>query len=262
MIRSINTALGFLAYYLTAVNRHGIQAPFAFQLNEAVFRKDIREFPQQDFEELRRKLLRDKTEIDIRDFGAGFGGYNFNRRTISYIVRNSVRQPRYARLLFRMVRHLKPGVILELGTSVGISALYMAAGNPGARLVTLEGCPSTAALARTSFSLFPEYNIILEEGRFDEVLPDVLSRLPFIDFLFVDGHHRYQPTIDYVGACYGKLSSNAVVVVDDINWSPEMRRAWSFLKADPRFTLSIDLFMMGLLFKSPDLSKQNLLVRY
>jgi len=262
MMREIKTVAGFLAYYLRAVNRHGIQAPFAYQLNEAVFRSDATEGLHRDFELYRKQLLNDHSEIDLRDFGAGFGGTKCNRRTVSYVVRNSAKQPRYARMLYRLVRFLKPGIILELGTSAGISTLYMAAGHTEAKVVTVEGCASTADLARKTFSKFSGYDISLYEGRFEDVIPGQALTLPRIDFLFIDGNHRFQPTIDYVNLCFPLLSSGAVIVVDDINWSQEMKEAWLSLKGDSRFTLSIDLYMMGLLFISKNLSKQDLVVRY
>ncbi|MBK9636308.1 MAG: class I SAM-dependent methyltransferase [Bacteroidetes bacterium] len=89
-----------------------------------------------------------------------------------------------------------------------------------------------------------------------------MKKIEKIDFLFVDGHHQLKPTLQYIEMCFPKLSEDAIIVVDDINWSDEMRLTWQQLIADKRFTLSINIFMMGILFVSKDLSKENFILRY
>ena len=259
---AFNLALRFCKYYVTATNRHGLQAPFAYQLNDFVFRMDKKEVDQEPIENLRRKLVANKNIISVLDFGAGFGGKVYKELSISYIAKNSAKPPRYARMLYRLVKYLKPATILELGTSLGISALYQAAGNPSAKVITLEGCPQTAAMAQENFNLFPEFNIEIKVGPFDETLPEVLSELNDIDFLFMDGHHQLEATFRYLQLCYPKLSAHAAVIIDDINWSEEMRLTWKKLVADERFTLSLDVFMVGILFTSKALSKENFVLRY
>jgi predicted O-methyltransferase YrrM len=102
----------------------------------------------------------------------------------------------------------------------------------------------------------------LVEGAFEETLPTVLKRIGWIDFVYIDGHHRKDATIRYVEMLMPYLSEDATIVVDDINWSAEMKEAWQQLKSDQRFRQSIDVYMMGLLFTNKALSKENFLVRY
>ena len=258
----LKLAMRFATYYVTSTNRHGLQGPFAYRLNDAVFRNDKNEPLFAPVEEVRNALLRDNSTINVRDFGAGFGGVNYKERAISYIARHSAKPPRYARMLHRLVKYRQPKVMLELGTSFGISALYQSLGAPSSLLYTMEGCPATAAIARQQFARFPQCNIQVIEGPFDETLQSLLSTIPAIDYVYIDGHHRLEPTLRYVDMIYPKLSADAVMVIDDINWSDEMREAWSRLIADQRFTQSMDVFMMGLLFNNKDLSKENFVVRY
>ena len=62
--------------------------------------------------------------------------------------------------------------------------------------------------------------------------------------------------------CLDKVHSKSVFVFDDINWSEGMKRAWNEIKNHPKVTVTIDLFMMGLVFFDPDLSKQDFVLRY
>jgi len=260
--QKVKLALGFLKYYLGATNRHGLQAPFAYALNEAVFRSEKLEKVPEPIEQLRQKLKADERVLQVRDYGAGFGGTVFRELSVAYIARHAAKPPRYARMLYRLVKHLQPGVMLELGTSLGISALYQSVAAPASRMITLEGCPATAQVAKENFAKFPHLNIEMVEGGFRDTLPGVLSGLSSIDYLYIDGHHRLAPTLAYIDSVFPFLSEHAVLVVDDINWSEEMQDAWQRLKKDARFTLSIDVYMMGLLFISKDLSKEDFTVRY
>lgn len=242
--------------------RHGLQAPFIYQLYEKVFYKNRSESCFSKIEMIRLQMSRNQDLIQVRDFGAGFGGKLYKERTVSYITRNSSKPRRYARLLFRLVQHLRPKVMLELGTSVGISALYQSSAIPESKLITIEGCPQTAALARDNFRLFPELDIELLEGDFESVLPGLLASNPKVDYLFIDGHHKREATLKYIDLCFPALSEHAVIVVDDINWSDEMRELWRELVNDTRFTLTLDVFMLGILFVSRDLSKEHFELRY
>jgi len=58
------------------------------------------------------------------------------------------------------------------------------------------------------------------------------------------------------------LHDNSVYIMDDINWSEDMNKAWNDIKKDKNVTISIDLFRMGVLFFNPSLSKQNFILRY
>ncbi|MFM9008066.1 MAG: O-methyltransferase [Bacteroidota bacterium] len=250
----------FLAYWIRSRNRHGIQAPFLYLLNDSVWRSDPVEPCHKPIEAYRKEMLRSTASIQIRDFGAGFSGIRHIERTVSFIARNSSKPPRYARMLYRLVKALPAPSVLELGTSIGISSLYMAVA--GARVITVEGCPQTSALAQSGFSRFPELNIVPINAEFDQAIGALLKKPEQFDLLFVDGHHQLEPTLNYINRCLPMLSDRAVVVVDDINWSDEMREAWSFLCKDPRFTLTVDVFMLGILFRDADLSKENIEIRY
>ncbi|MCE2845787.1 MAG: class I SAM-dependent methyltransferase [Sphingobacteriales bacterium] len=250
----------YLVYWMRSRNRHGIQAPFLYALNDSVWRKDHVESIHRPIEAYRKEMLRSNATIHIRDFGAGFSGKRHQERTVAYITRNSSKPPRYARMLYRLVKALHAQTVLELGTSVGVSSLYMAAA--GARVVTVEGCPETAVVARAGFDRFPELKIEPLNSEFDQAINALLNTSEQFDLLFVDGHHQLEPTLNYINRCMPILSPRAVVVVDDINWSDDMREAWFVLCKDPRFTLTVDVFMLGILFRDVDLCKENLEIRY
>ncbi len=262
MIAQLDLVKRYLLYRLTGQNRHHLQSPFNYNLNEAVFRRDRKPEAAKAIEARRKQLLNDQRVINVRDFGAGFGGKQYKQLGVSFITKRSSKPGKYARLLYRLVQYFKPQHMLELGTSVGISALYQSAGNPNGVLYTIEGCEETDAIARESFAAFPHLNIQQRTGAFSEVLPSVLEEMKTVDYLFIDGHHQLEPTLQYFEQCLPYLSEKAVIVIDDINWSEGMREAWRRLQEHPRVTVSIDLFMLGVLLVDPDLSKERFRIGY
>lgn len=151
-------------------------------------------------------------------------------------------------LLFELIRHREPTVCLELGTCLGISASYEAAalalGGDG-QLITIEGSPARARLAEENLRSLELSNVEIRTGKFAEVLPGVLERTPRIDFAFIDGHHHEKSTEDYFERLIPHLSPGAVVVFDDISWSPGMARAWGRIRTRQQLSASIDLFLLG-----------------
>ena len=261
-MRSLNFIISYLKYYFRGQNRHDLQSPFMYQLNERVFRKDIVELKYDKIENLRSRLMANKTLIQVRDFGAGFGGKIYKERSVHYITKHSSKPAKYARLLSRLISYSNAENLLEIGTSVGISALYQLSGNPKAKLITLEGCENTAALAKNSFAAFPEFNIEIIQGAFDDTLSLALKKFAKLDFVFIDGNHKLEPTLNYFEQCLPYLNAHSVIVIDDINWSEGMKEAWKKLKNHPRVTVSVDLFMLGILFVDTDLSKEQFSIRY
>jgi hypothetical protein len=62
--------------------------------------------------------------------------------------------------------------------------------------------------------------------------------------------------------CLANVHDDTVIIVDDINWSEEMQEAWKQISSHPRVTISIDVFMMGLVFFNKGFSKEKFVVRY
>ncbi len=106
-------------------------------------------------------------------------------------------------------------------------------------------------------------NIEAVIGNFDETLQPTLSAIENVDLAFIDGNHRYEPTIKYFEKILPKLKENSIVVFDDIHWSKEMEQAWNEIIQHNAVTLSIDLFFIGIVFFRKDFKeKQDFVVRY
>ena len=255
----------YLKYYLTASNGkgHGIHSPFVFDFISKVLNDQTDHPEYEKAEKLRRRLLKDKTVLPIQDFGAGSSMAKTNLRTIASIVQLAAKPKKYSQLLFRMVRKYQPKMILELGTSLGISTSYLSLAKPDSNIITLEGAKEVAAMAKNNFKLLELQNISIKEGNFDNTLSSVISELSTVDFAFIDGNHRREPTENYFQLLLSKTNNNSILVFDDIHWSREMEQAWETIKAHPLVRCSIDLFFIGIVFSRQEFSeKQHFRIRF
>jgi predicted O-methyltransferase YrrM len=152
-------------------------------------------------------------------------------------------------LQMRLVRELAPESCLELGTGLGLSAAYQAAAlelNGTGALTTLEGAHAWGAVAEqglAALGLARRGEVRL--GAIDDTLPEVVRRIAPIEYAFLDADHTEEATCEHFDVIVPHLSSGAVVLLDDITLSREMRRAWKAIRRRERVLASLDLGRMG-----------------
>jgi predicted O-methyltransferase YrrM len=264
MIRKIWLTGQYLRYLLQASSKFGVHSPFVYEFYTSVIlgRNTDAAFPL--IEKRREYLLRQRNLIEITDFGAAAAGHAYRTRfrRVNTITRKSSMNPRLCRLLYRLVKHSAPAGILEIGTAMGISTLYMAAAAPGSRIVTMEGCAVIAEKAMEGFRKTGFDNIEMITGNFDHHLGAALEKFDRIDFVLIDGNHRKEPTISYLMKILPKLHEGSVVVIDDIHWSGGMLQAWNVIRNREEVSVSIDLFRMGILLFRDDIARENHILRF
>ena len=162
-----------------------------------------------------------------------------------------------------MVKYYQPATIIELGTSLGITSSYLSLAKPDARLITMEGSKEIGEVAKRNFRELETRNIEITEGNFDNTLSSVVRGLPTVDFAFIDGNHRQEPTEKYFKELVAKTNNNSILVFDDIHWSREMEVAWETIKNNDAVTCSIDLFFIGIVFFRREFkAKQHFVIRF
>ncbi len=250
----------YLEYRRRAVNQYGLHSPFLFEFYKACFRPSYKHsFPS--ILSLRKKLRNNRNEILITDFGAGSLVSKSNSRKISEMYTSAAISKKQGEFLNRLVTYLKPYSILELGTHLGLSSAYMAL-NSTARVTSLEGCPNTAEIASQNHSILNQENISVQVGSFHELLPNVLSTIENVDMAYVDGNHSYDGTIWNYEQILPKTSEDSVLIFDDINWSPDMKKAWDDIISKPEISFSINCYKFGLIFFRKGVEKQDFYFKF
>ncbi|TDG38000.1 SAM-dependent methyltransferase [Pedobacter changchengzhani] len=241
-------AIDYLKHRFTAKTRHGTHSPFVYKLADEVIYdfNDKKEYKK--IENQRKKLYNDDSVIAITDLGAGSHLNKNKTKKISAIAKNALKSPRLAQLIYRFAKSTSPKTCLELGTCLGITTAYLSLSAPDGDIITIEGCPETAKVAYQNFKDLELDNIELHVGNFDEIFPQVLQDQKELDFVYIDGNHRKDATLNYFKLCLPKVTENTLLIFDDIYWSKGMKEAWNKIKNHPDVTITIDLFWIGLVF--------------
>jgi predicted O-methyltransferase YrrM len=255
-------AKDYLLHRLKGKTRHGTHSPFVYRLLDKVIYDFSPKKVYDEVENQRKALLSDERIINITDLGAGSHVNNSRQKRVRDIAKNALKPPKLAQLIYRLVADLRPDNMIELGTSLGTTSLYLQKAAPKAKLYTLEGDPEVADIAAEVFKKAGENYIEQVTGNFDDTLPGVIKNLAKLDFVFVDGNHQKDATLKYFEWCLPKVHENTLLIFDDIYWSEGMKEAWNEIKAHPEVTVTIDLFWIGLVYFKTGRVKEDFLIEF
>jgi len=259
-----STTVKYLKYIILSKHRKGfgIHSPFVFDLASRVFRNKIDPHIVCSIEKVRKKLKSDRRSIIVKDLGTGSEKLKSNKRKVSDIARNSPVPKKYGILLSNMALEFGNPLIIEFGTSIGISTMYMASGCPDTTVYSIEGCPAISDIAIENFREAGLKNITVLTGSFDEMWSAAISSSNKPGLVFIDGNHRKEPVLKYFTEIAEISDSKTVIVIDDIYYSKEMEEAWNEIKHCEKVTLTIDIFRMGIVFFRSGISSNNYTIRY
>ena len=263
MNQRLRYSIKYLKYQLFAKHRkgHGIHSPFMFNLITKVFNhKNLDEKLKEVFG-IYNKMINSKQVLHFNEIGAGSSYNKEENQILSKIIRRSSINKKYGQLIYNLVKYFNPPQILELGTSVGISTAFISQAATISTFKTIEGILQKIEIAKeisTELNTNPEFIL----GDFDSTLDKVLDKFQHLDFIFFDGNHTQQATLNYFNKCVKKAHNDSVFVFDDIHWSKDMELAWNKIKSHEKVKISVDLFRLGLIFFKKELSNQHYVIKF
>jgi predicted O-methyltransferase YrrM len=260
----IYTISKYLEYILFSSHKkgHGIHSPFVFNLITKVFRNKINTEVVFNIEKIRQIMISDHRKIRVTDYGSGSERIKSNLRQVSEIAKYSAVPRKYGILLAGLSEEFGKSDIIEMGTSLGISTMYLAAASPDVIVHTIEGCQETSEIARSNFDRSGLKNIRMYNGKFDNILPEIENQKIRPGLVFIDGDHRKEPVLDYFYTIAGMSGNQSVIVLDDIHSLTEMGEAWEEIKKFKKVTLTVDIFRMGLVFFREGMTRSDYIIRY
>ncbi len=253
----------YIKYKLTAKHKkgYGIHSPFLFEFINTILREKASFYNFTKIEAWRKSLENSKVKIEKMQYGAG-SRYKSELSTISSIAKKSSIPPKYGKILYRIANRFNAENILEFGTSIGISTLYLSLHNSKAKVTTIEGCPNISTFAKESFKELNIVNITVINDDFDKILPQIINKEQHFDLIFFDGNHTKDATLKYFRTCLPTAKNNTIFIFDDIHWSKEMKEAWDEIILHPSITLSIDLFRLGIVLFRKESQKEHFIIRF
>lgn len=267
---AIYRAFSWLRHQLTARNTggHGIHSPYLFEWVRMVLHDENVYYAWDKIEEVRARMLADEREVEFVDYGSGkrrLGDEAKDNRIVKNIAKGSLAKKKYAQTMARLVNWLGTSQnlnIVELGTSLGVTTAYLAAVDSRNKVVTYEGCPAVAEIAKENWKTLGLSNIECVVGEITvDSLQITVDSLRGIDVAFIDANHTHAGTRVYFNVLAEKMHEKSVMIVDDIHYNEEMEKAWQEICEDKRVTSTMDLYQMGLVFFDKNYWRKNYKIR-
>lgn len=193
-------------------------------------------------EEKRKELIKNKDTIFVKDYGAG--SKKTSSRTISKIAGISVSSKKKCELIQKIIESFDIQSVIEFGTSLGISTMYIKNSATNPKVITIEGDKKLSQIAQRNFADL-KFDIEIINSTFDSYIRnyDYINK---VDMLYIDGNHKKDATIRYFN--FGKkiINKNGIILFDDIRWSNGMLDAWKEIILKEKKGTFVDFGTMGL----------------
>ena len=210
----------------------------------------------KECEEYRQSSLKNETLISYEIFGIN------RKEMVKNICKKGASKIKFCQLLYFIINNLNSSSVLEIGTNLGVSGTYIlkALQNQTAgKFITMEGIPELCKISSKQFSsIVVNSKYEIKQGLYDYTFPILLKENHLFDFIFIDGNHNKQSTLDYFNLLKEKTSNTSVFIFDDINWSKGMIKAWNIIKNDNDVNYSIDLYQQGIVIIDNNDSNKNI----
>jgi predicted O-methyltransferase YrrM len=231
-----------------------LHSPFVFELFNKVIKAATTELSPRS-RELRRQLLRNDQSIDVTDFKTK----KSRRATIASIAKSSLSSPKFMNMLRRLTDHIHASVVLETGTSLGLSVLHLAESTSADKIVSIEGSEILYRIAQRNCAVDPKVEII-HGDLYDQLGPSLIRYQP--DIVFLDADHRSTAIQFCLDQIMMHCPAVKCIVIHDIYWSIDMATGWKNVIENGHYPLTIDLFEAGLIFPNHPIVKQHFTLRF
>ncbi len=180
--------MSYLKFLFHSKNEHGVHSPFVFDLVT--------------------KCFYDKTK---------FPEYS--------LLKNNSKK---IRLLFRIIRYLKPNFILEIGNSNELNT----------NIFSSEITP---------FEEFQKNKLPNNNTTFD--------------LIYFNQNESQKTTLAYFDLLLPTITNDAVWIINDIHKSTENENTWEIIKKHPNVKVTIDTFHCGMVFFRAEQEKEHFVIR-
>lgn len=193
------------------------------------------------------------------DLGEGSKKLENKQRQVSRMAKTSSSSVKNTKLLYRVAKYFDFKNSLELGTSLGVATYALSTANAKAKITTIEGCPNTSGFAKSKLDDLRVENVNFIVDHFTNAIPNLSDKN--YDFIFFDGHHNKEATIQYFEALLPRIHNDTVFIFDDIYWSKGMTEAWEYIKNHESVKVTIDCFYLGFVFFRKEQVKEHFKIR-
>ncbi len=228
----------------------GVHSPFAFDLITKVIEEKSYFYAYHD--------IRTTQEDFIKHPGkAVYTDRKGKQHAVSYasLFKQEAISSKKGKLLFRLTNFFKPKEIVQLGTSLGFSSLYLAAYSSDIQVNAIENNESLVPYIKDVIK--GNDRIVLHTGSYPTLIPEIMSKIEKVDFVFFNLEREYEVNLQLFSLCIEKAHENTVFVMNNIKKCNCTSKLWNEIIHNPKVSVTMDLYSMGIIFFNPKLHKRN-----
>lgn len=238
---------------------YGVHSPFVYNLITRVIEEKGKYYRFEDIESYRKRLHQNEEWISVGDRR---NPQRLRRRSIAELVRSEAISPKLGALLFRLTNHFRPRNILQVGSSMGLSTLYLTSYASELTCVSLEPDQARSHISQWVYNEAARSSIDLRIGDYMNLLPGVLKEIQPFDFIFFANRNEQLDLFWLFTTCLPYAQQETLFVLDGIHSNREAARQWKQICQHPEVTVTLDLYAAGIVFIDKKLHKRNYKVYY
>lgn len=243
MIQTIGRWLDYLSYVFQSTNRHGIHSPFVYSFADSILYKPNK--PIESIEYQRTQMIQSKSDF--------FG------KSLSKFVDEYTLNSKYTSLLFRISQSYKFTKIREWGLSTGIETNYLL--YPLLVELKLPVSYEYRYKSKNQVKKLTNENLVNnysnEVNSIDWSTMNEGTNLEFINF--TESSDEVWNAIDELK---NTSLDNTVIIISNIRHTDEHYITWRQICNMEEFTVSIELFRLGILYFRRGQVKEHFSIRY
>jgi len=167
----------------------------------------------------------------------------------------------WCQFLYLITKEIESPFVLEIGTNLGVSGGYFLEAlkdKKNSYFVTMEGLKELCDIASNEFkNITNNQKYKIHQGLYESTFPKLLEDSIDFNIIFLDGNHSEKATIYYFDTLKSKLIKPTIIILDDINWSQEMKNAWRIIKGDEMVSYSIDFHKIGIIIINKEMARSS-----
>ena len=242
----------YIQYLFKSKNRKGfgIHSPYVYYLMTMVIENKHPYYRFSQVEALRKILKKSSKKLLISKDGDD----GQEEGLLSSLVGKNTFSPSYDQLLFRLSKFFHPQTIVEFGSSIGISTIYLATPDSRTKVYAGEKEKSEAELLKMNLKKTGVENVQVYEDYKKQLENVTEGEIGLVCF----GRKCKSEEIENLySEVENKLVTTSVVIISDIHKDKEKEKVWNKIRESANVRVDLDLFFYGILIYNNDLQRET-----
>lgn len=226
---------------------HGVHSPFAFRLISLIINEDALYYFYKEIDLAANQQAKNKQIIPYSIYGQ-----LQSNKAIRRIVHTHC-PIKKEHLLFRLANHTQGLKQLHIGSDFGLATIALSGFSTKCQVDLIESSQGVSEILANSALNNKLSSTEMSDRSAESVLEGYTNEL--YELIYISRFNQITDPLLMADRLTNLLQENSLLIVDGINCNRQAKVLWKALRKKDPFTLSIDLYHLGLLFVKPQMYK-------